>query len=236
MLVAEPTQCIEQFCIHEENGTFYLKGTSEESDDHGTQAEMLCRLKYEIVTTLVRSHPDLLWFHAGAVADHDRVILFPGEGGQGKSTLVTSLCARGWKYLSEDVIAFDLRSGTVLPFPQTPRVRENIGRQLPLDQLPTLNKTEVYLPSGIICSQPLPIQTVIFPSYNFQSVNQLVPCSLGATVLKLLQNCMNFADHQHTAMRQLSDCLQDASAFCLSFSDRDRAVQLILEQCLQPTH
>lgn len=229
LLVSEPTQIIEQFEIDEKGGKFYLSGSGE--IEHGTLAEIVCRFKYEVITCFVRSCSDLLWFHAGAVAYHDRAILLPGAGGRGKSTLVSRLCAQGWRYLSEDVVALDLKSGVVFPFPQSPRVRENVGRQLPHEQVLMLNKIQVQLPPEAVCFQALPIQAVIFPHYAFQAVDKLKPCSLGTAILHLFENCMNFSAHQHTAFGDSYRCLKHAASYDLPFSDRDRATRLIIEAC-----
>lgn len=228
MLVVEPSKVIGEFEISQKNGQYHLWGDCEEAEDSGSLDDILWNLKYEIVTCLIRSRPDLLWFHAGAVAYQGKAIIFPAAGGKGKSTLVTSLCAKGWTYLSEDVVPLEFHSGKVIPFPQTPRVRENIGRELPMEKLPELRKTEVDLRSELIARKVMPIGGLIFPAYGFQSSDRLLPCSPSVAAVKLLENCMNFPDHKQVAIHKICNFLTDLSSFCLSFSNSHIATEMIV--------
>lgn len=63
------------------------------------QLWLLQAVKYEVVMGLVRARPDLLWFHAGAVAFDTGAVVFAAPGGGGKSTLVAWLCQQGWRYI-----------------------------------------------------------------------------------------------------------------------------------------
>ena len=45
-----------------------------------------------------------MWLHAGAAAYRSGSVMILGPWGRGKSTLVTSLYANGWTYLSDDVV------------------------------------------------------------------------------------------------------------------------------------
>ncbi len=100
--------------------------------------KLLQALKYEVVTRLIAARPDLLWFHAGAVANEAGALLIAAPGGGGKSTLITHLCQHGWRYLSDDAIPLDMQTQTVLPFPQTPRVRKPVPEVVPSKQVATL--------------------------------------------------------------------------------------------------
>ncbi|TDD98948.1 hypothetical protein [Jiangella asiatica] len=54
-----------------------------------------------------------LLLHAGAVALDGRAVLFPGASGTGKSTTVAACVRRGLGYLSDEMVALDLRTGAV---------------------------------------------------------------------------------------------------------------------------
>jgi hypothetical protein len=131
--------------------------------------------------------------------------MFLGAWGHGKSTLVTSLYAQGWTYLSDDVVPLDPNSDRITPFPQTPRVRDNRGQEMPRDHLRGQEKVEIALNPERVCRQALPVSAFIFPQYALDTPSDLIPCSPATATLELLQHCINFARHRETAVRYLAD-------------------------------
>ncbi|MCC5639669.1 hypothetical protein LC593_28360 [Nostoc sp. CHAB 5844] len=142
-----------------------------------------------------------------------------GAGGSGKSTLVTHLYKQGWSYLSDDVIALDLTTGKILPFPQTPRVRQNSGKLVPSDRLAEVPKLEVILECDRIYREAMTIGAIVFVKYSPGTLAQISPCSPATAALELLRNCINFVDHKQAAMHRVSELVKQVQVFCLSFSD-----------------
>lgn len=65
------------------------------------------------MTTLLAHHGRHL-LHAGAIASGGRALLVAGGTGTGKSTLVFAAIERGWRALSDDVVAVHRSEGVVL--------------------------------------------------------------------------------------------------------------------------
>ena len=59
-----------------------------------------------------------LLFHAGAVERDGRVVVVLGVSGQGKSTVTAALVQRGFHYLSDEVVAVDVATREVRPYPK----------------------------------------------------------------------------------------------------------------------
>ena len=59
-----------------------------------------------------------LLFHAGAVERDGRVVVVLGVSGKGKSTLTAALVQHGFRYLSDEVVAVDMGTGEVWPYPK----------------------------------------------------------------------------------------------------------------------
>lgn len=59
-----------------------------------------------------------LVIHAAAVERDGATYLFPGAPGSGKSTLVAGLMLSGWRFLTDELVLLDLKTGDVLPFPR----------------------------------------------------------------------------------------------------------------------
>jgi hypothetical protein len=75
-------------------------------------------LLWDLNQEAVRSTSDRLLFHAGGVQSGDFGVLLPAPSGSGKSTLVTALVQAGCGYLSDELVAFSLLTGQLLPYPK----------------------------------------------------------------------------------------------------------------------
>lgn len=63
--------------------------------------------------------------HAGVVAAGDRVIAFPAESGEGKSTMTAACLAAGFDYVSDEALCVEFASGRVLPYPKQVTLSEH---------------------------------------------------------------------------------------------------------------
>lgn len=69
--------------------------------------------------------------HGAACALGDRAVLVCGERGRGKSSLLVGLTDAGWRPISEDLCALDLRNGAPVVWPGPPWVRRVHGETGP---------------------------------------------------------------------------------------------------------
>jgi hypothetical protein len=79
--------------------------------------ELLFHLEKDLVITLQRRRPELLFLHAAALARGGRAWLLAGDSGSGKSTTAWGLLHHGLGYLSDELSPVDLRSLEVLAYP-----------------------------------------------------------------------------------------------------------------------
>jgi hypothetical protein len=229
MLEPQPSVIVRKVTISQSEGNYIIQSGEKM---HETIREKMCLLqavKYEVIMALINSRLDLLWFHAGAVANDTEAVVFAAPGGGGKSTLIAHLCQQGWRYLSDDVVPLELSTRNILPFPQTPRVRQNTGKLVPSDRLWEVPKRDVTLGLGLICRSPLPIRALVFPSFDQQTSAQLSPCTPGFAALELLHNCINFTDHKQIALQQICEIVKHLPAFKLKFSNIECALKCIAQ-------
>jgi hypothetical protein len=229
MLEPQPSFIVRRVTIALEAGNYIMQSDETVHEPIREQFWLLQAVKYEVVMALVRARADLLWFHAGAAANDTGAVVFAAPGGGGKSTLVAQLCQQGWRYLSDDVLALDLATGNILPFPQTPRVRQNTGELVPSDRLSQVPKFDVTLDLDRICREPLPIRAIVFPSFDRQTSAQILPYSPGTAALELLRSCINFTDHKQAAVQQVCNRVKHLPAFGLSFSNSDCAFKCLAQ-------
>ena len=208
------------------DGPYQIRGNTVELED-GSLADILRCLRFSVIQVLIQVRPDLLWLHAGAVASGECAVLLPGAPGRGKSTLVSRLCARGWTYLSDEVVPLIPTSSRAVPFPLTPARREFPGREMPADWLRAPNKVEVPLAPERLCREPAPVGALVFPSYRVGAPAELSPCPPAHAVVELLRHCWNFASHQEDAVRYLCNLVAGVPAFHLSFGDGEVAADVL---------
>jgi hypothetical protein len=66
----------------------------------------------------VSGSPGALLFHAGAVERDGKVVVVLGLSGKGKSTLTAALVRRGFRYLTDEIVAVDVGTREVRPYPK----------------------------------------------------------------------------------------------------------------------
>lgn len=231
MVEEEESNIIGAISVRESHGGFTLQKNDEADLLDCSPYEIMNALRSSATTMLIDSRPDLLWVHAGAVSSRDRAVLFLGANGMGKSTLVMHLCSAGWGYLSDDLAPLDLDAEKVLPFPQTPRVREHPGREIPRERLHELNKIKLVLSPETISKKSAVIRGIFFPEYSVAGPTELKPCPKSLAVLGLIRNAVNFDVHDSETVRKLCSLVEKLPTYNLPFSDAGLACDLVRQVC-----
>ena len=100
----------------------------------------------------------VVFVHAGVIGWKGKVILFPADSHQGKSTLTAALISRGAVYFSDDYAVVD-SDGLVRPFPRRLSIRAPDGSGEWTD-IPAKNF------GGKVADKPLPIGAAIITKYK----------------------------------------------------------------------
>ncbi|HEX9246429.1 MAG TPA: hypothetical protein VGA35_09720 [bacterium] len=227
MIVPAAGRAVRTLVVSGNGGSYRITGDTAFQVADGSLSDVLRCLRFSVIQGLMQARPDLLWFHAGAAAADGRAILLLGPRGRGKSTLIVSLCARGWSYLSDDVVPLNPASSRAVPFPLTPARREFPGQEMPADWLRSPTKVDVPLPSRSLGRHPVPVGALVFPKYRIGAPARLSPCPPAEAAAELLQHCWNFAEHGKAALRRLCDLAARVPAYHLSFSNGDLATDLL---------
>jgi hypothetical protein len=106
-------------------------------------------------------------------------------------------------------------------------MRRDIGEDLPESRLYELQKTAVAITPDMVCRQPMPVGAVICPDFKRGATPELVPCSPATAVLKLLQSCVNFAEHREQAIEYVQRLVLNIPVYTLIFSDGQAAARLV---------
>ena len=68
----------------------------------------------------INSH---VWMHGGGIAFQNKGIMVCGDSGTGKTSLILKLLSSGFKFLSDEVIPIDKKTGMMVPFPRSVGLR-----------------------------------------------------------------------------------------------------------------
>ena len=178
-----------------------------------------------------------LLFHAGALDAGGAGILLPGASGSGKSTLTAGLARSGLGYLSDELVALDLRRGEFLPYPKPITVKPGSFAVLPdlhPDRGPgggRLVGKEWQVPvggdTGLRVGRACPPRLVIVPRYERGAPTRLRPLSDTEAFLTLALHAVNLLPHGATGSAALGRVVAESACYALTMSDLDEACALV---------
>jgi hypothetical protein len=184
---------------------------------------------------------DHVLFHSGAVEAAATGILFPGASGSGKSTLVAGLVRSGFGYLTDELAAFDMASGMLLPYAKPITVKpgsfavlsdmdpgawpapgsgHGMGQEW---QVPVGEGTGRGI--GTSCAPGF----VIAPHFEAGGDTTLSPLSETQAFFALAVNAVNLVPHGSAGTSALGRLARECQCFSLAFSDLGEACGVVLE-------
>lgn len=203
-------------------------------------------LNHELLHGLMLRRRDLFYIHAGVVAVGDDAVILPGLSRSGKSTLVLALVQQGARLLSDELLAYEPRSRTLLPFPRAIKIRdecvnyfpdladrfvgEGEGRFLPPDLLRAVDVPDAVDAPGAVDveSRAIP-KLVVVPQWQSDAANDLRPLSNGEGLIELTKSALNFGTHRQRSVDHLTELAWAASCFRLTWNEPHAAAALVLE-------
>jgi hypothetical protein len=207
-------------------GGYSVRGASE-LDFRGKIASLYDHVKNELLFQFIRERQDLLWLHAGAVERHGQALLVAGPSGQGKSTLSTLLCERGWNFMSDDIAPVRMSSDEVLAFPLAPFRRVATGRRVARRNLGTLSKEMVSIPAHSIRREAATIGRIVFPTYRARARPKLTRLASGNAAFELLRSYTNFVDHKASGVARAAELARTIPAYELVYGNGEGAANLL---------
>jgi hypothetical protein len=184
-------------------------------------------VKDEILYCFTTARTDLMWVHAGGAERDGKAILFAGPSGNGKSTMVTLLCERGWRFLSDDIAPIRMNADEVLPFPQAPRRRIHPGETLAPENIGILLRESIAIDPVQIQRAATPIGGIVFPVFQEGAVAGMERVAAGDAALKLIRDCTNFADHKAAAVSRAVELARTIPVYGLTYSTGRDAQSLL---------
>ncbi len=182
------------------------------------------------------------YFHAGAMADGNKLFLFPGERGAGKSTLTSGLMRSGLTYYSDEVVLMRADSPRVRPFPLALCSKENAWEHLQqwmpeIKELPIYKrldeKTVKYCPPdhnpfSAAYDKALEVAYLIFPRFDPNLKTTLLPLSRTEALKRLMDQCIAIKEPlNETNVEQLVDWIGGVDCYELPNNSLEQAIAAI---------
>lgn len=226
MLVEDVVESAGSFYFFRTAGGYDLQGP-EPLKFSGEVEALFDHVKHAVMFQFIRSRPDLFWLHAGAVEHDGRAILISGPSGEGKSTLVTLLCERGWRFISDDIAPLRMDADEVLAYPQSPLRRIRPRSDSPFLGIGTLEREQILIPLDAIRRGATPVRAIVFPVFQQSMDANIIRLSGGAAAFELLRNCTSFADQGAAAVDRASRVARAIPVYRIFYGAASSAVNLV---------
>ena len=152
--------------------------------------------------------------HAGGVERDGVGFVFPARMESGKTTLTAGLVRTGFRYLTDEAVAFDWETGEIEPFPKPLSIDEGswflfpeiVPEPAPGETGPPVTQWQVP-PEAIRAGStggPCRARFVVFPEYEAAAETALQPMSRADAIVELAKNTFHFKDHARRALDVLA--------------------------------
>lgn len=211
-------------------------------DDEGllaaTDADAVARylLWHVNYTVITGSSPHLLIHAAGATEDGWAIAL-PGEMNAGKTTLVAGLVLDGLQFLTDELVALNLATGLIDPYPRPLNIGFGSWEVLaplrppdrdtaePLPELVWHVEPQSIRPDAV--AQPAPLAWVVAPRFEKGSPTRLEPMSRPEAAVVLHRNCFNHHRFGSDGVRALVTAVSRARCARMVSGDLGEAVRAV---------
>ena len=224
-LGAGPRQRVARLSALAESDGYRAVWDGADQKRHGTLRSIVTWIKHRTIRALIEARSDLLWLHAGAVANDGEVMFCLGQGGSGKSTLVVSLVDEGWSYLSDDVVAYDPVTGGALAFPLAPFYR--VWGEEVVQDIKRLDKVRFETNPANVAAAALPVSTLTFPTFSPAGPASCEPRGPASVAVALADQLLNADTYRGDPLQACADLAVQARAYDLTHTPETPPIQLL---------
>lgn len=195
------------------------------------------------VSTTANEH---LKLHAAVLAKNGVGLILPGLPGAGKSTLAAALCLSGWRILSDEHALVPFRTHSLIPLcrpislkNQSIEIIKNfdsnvvMGPETHETHKGTVAHMKADLASDSHDPKPVPARLIVFPRYLVGSKLVLHKKPKTEAFMFAGLHSFNYSLLSQTGFDTMCTLMDAVSCFDMTFSDLDKAVQVIEKLLLE---
>jgi hypothetical protein len=199
---------------------------------------------WDINRSAAEASGEHLLFHAAALEFDGVGLLLPGASGSGKSTLAAALASSGAGYLSDELVAVDLTSGALVPYPKPISLKSGsfaLLRHLGPGEGPEGDiarttfwgerewQVAVGARAGLALGRHCLPRVVVAPRYRPGAPTVVRPLTETEAFFSVAAHAINLAPHGARGTGVLAELAATCLCASLTFSDLDDACRAIGE-------
>lgn len=175
--------------------------------------------------------------HAGGVEADGVAIVLPAHMESGKTTLTTGLVRVGFRYLTDEAVAIDRATRTIVPYPKPMSLDPGswaLFPELEPDEpfaSDGYKETQWQIPPGAIrpdaLGGPCRARFVVFPKYEEGARTELVPLSRAEALVEIAKNTFRFNAEGRPTLAVLAEVIRETEVYRLPNGSLDEAVACI---------
>ncbi len=230
------------------DGSYALQVDGASVTHMATRSLAFAQLVWEINQLVVHAPTRYLLVHAAAAVRDRRAALIVGASGAGKSTLVAALAAAGWGYLTDEVSAIDLETGTVQPYPKPIALDRRSRLLLHVDAGPDIvagHAPDEHAPDDAQVKRPIavgtlggyageaaPLSVIVMPS--IAGAAPVEPITRAAAMMGIAEQCFNLAERGANGFSGLAALVRATTVAEIALGDLDHAVARLAAEVPSP--
>ncbi len=237
----DPREADFTFRKHEEGYDWRIRGSKRRPDDlFGKPASVVKALfdfQYTFIDWVVDALPELSVIHCGSVQMGGRLVLFPGNPKAGKSLMTAALATRGHRVFSDDVLAFNIKSGEAvalglpmrLRLPIPPQATSEALRKQILSHDNIADEDQMFIHPGDRClarrqTTARVASIVMLKRMNGKARAQMSPSTTGKALKSLLEQNYSTSLLASQLFDGLAGICDGAQCLQLEYSSVDEAI------------
>lgn len=217
MLVGGLSNGIGALGVFSEGDGYRIEGSDPRVISDPEVDYLLNCVKHEVLFEFMRARRDLLWLHAAAIERGGCAMLLCGPSGQGKSTLASLLCERGWRMMSDDVAPVRADRTEVLSYCQSVVRRVPRDRSVEPHKRKGLERLKVNLSPALIRRHPAPVRFVVFLAYRHEEPASMRRLTQAETAFEILRNASNLMEHRAAGLDHAISMARGLHGFSLLY-------------------
>lgn len=174
--------------------------------------------------------------HAGVVASEGRVVAFPADSGDGKSTLTAACLLAGFDYVSDEALCIDYTTRLVIPYAKpvmlSPASVKLVGSPAQLVSFDGEHEEAAFVPEDLR-SRPADGDLRLTDLVQLQRSTgrpQLHPLPASETVATLLGRSFNHYKRARDAFGLVTDMARSCRVWRLEYDDPVQAAELMMDR------
>ncbi|MDQ1430091.1 MAG: hypothetical protein QOF40_693 [Actinomycetota bacterium] len=204
-----------------------------DGESKGEVSTVLMQLMQSLNQRAIES-TDALVVHAGGVERDGVGLVLPAHMESGKTTLTTGLVRAGFRYLSDEAIAFDRETGWIEPYPKPFSLDPGSWSMFPELEpsvpgtAPGYDAVQWLVPPGAIrpdaVSGACRARFLVFPKYEAGVATELRGLSRAEATIELARNTFAFREQSRRSLDAVAMIVRDTEVYRMAVGDLQEAV------------